>query len=108
MVFGDNGKPIAEEERTGNIRFRGEGYQRALREGVTYTLDFPLSVKGPFQIRVAVRDDETSKIGSAGQFVELPNLRNGRLMMSGIVARAVTNNDSPEPVASGPAVRQFH
>jgi len=108
MVFGDNGKPIAEEERTGNMRFRGEGYQRALREGVTYTLDFPLSVKGPFQIRVAVRDDETSKIGSAGQFVELPNLRDGRLMMSGIVARAVTNNDSPEPVASGPAVRQFH
>lgn len=108
MVFGDNGKPIAEEERTGNIRFRGEGYQRALREGVTYTLDFPLSVKGPFQIRVAVRDDETSKIGSAGQFVELPNLGNGRLLMSGIVARAATNNDSPEPVASGPAVRQFH
>jgi hypothetical protein len=108
MVFGDNGKPVAEEERTGNIRFRGEGYQRALREGVTYTLDLPLNLKGPFQIRVAVRDDETSKIGSAGQFVELPNLRSGRLMMSGIVARTFANNDVAETVASGPAVRQFH
>src|SRR5215831_2019298 len=108
MVFGDNGKPVAEEERTGTIRFRGGGYQRALREGVTYTLDFPLAVKGPFQIRLAVRDDQTSNIGSAGQFVELPNLSNGRLAISGIVARAVTDPDKPEPIAGGPAVRQFH
>jgi VWFA-related protein len=108
MVFGDNGVPVAEEERDGNIRFRGEAYERALREGFSYSIDFPIKLKGAFQVRVAVRDENTAKLGSAGEFVQLPNLSDGRLAMSGIVARPAVTDESAEPVANGPAVRQFH
>ena len=108
VVFGDNGRIVAQEDRTGRLRFRGGGYERVTREGITYSFDLPLKARGPFQFRVAVRDSNTSKIGSAGQFVEVPDLRKGRLAISGIVARVVAGSAGDrEAVATGPAVRQF-
>jgi hypothetical protein len=64
-----------------------------------------------------VRDSGSSRIGSAGKFVEIPDLRRGDLAMSGIVAREVITsarssgqisaNDENELITSGPAVRRF-
>jgi len=109
VVFGDNGRIVAKEDRNGRLRFRGNGYERASREGITYSFDLPVKQRGAFQFRVAVRDANTAKIGSAGQFVDVPNLRGGRLALSGIVARAVAAGPAgvAEAVATGPAVRQF-
>ncbi|MFN2577473.1 MAG: VWA domain-containing protein [Pyrinomonadaceae bacterium] len=110
VVFGDNGKIMAQEDRTGTLRYRGSAYERAMREGIPYAFDVPVSIRGAFQFRLAVRDLNSSKIGSAGQFVEVPNLRNGRLALSGIVARAA--DDQPkgpqdDGLETGPVVRQF-
>ena len=109
VVFGDNGRIVSKEDRNGRLRFRGNGYERASREGITYSFDVPVKRRGAFQFRVAVRDANTAKIGSAGQFLEVPNLRKGELALSGIVARAMapeTAGDA-QTVATGPAVRQF-
>jgi VWFA-related protein len=110
VVFGDNGRVIAKEDRNGRLRFRADGYDRALREGIAYSFDIPVKARGAFQFRVAVRDLTSNKIGSAGQFIDVPNLRAGALAISGIVAREIPANGvipDTEPVASGPAVRQF-
>ena len=110
VVFGDNGRVIAKEDRNGRLRFRADGYDRALREGIAYMFDIPVKARGAFQFRVAVRDLTSNKIGSAGQFIDVPSLRAGALSMSGIVAREIAANGvipDTEPVASGPAVRQF-
>jgi hypothetical protein len=42
---------------------------------------------GAFQFRVAVRDGGSSRIGTAGEFVEIPDLHSGQLSLSGIVVR---------------------
>jgi len=110
VIFGDNGRVIAKEDRNGRLRFRDNAYERAMREGIAYSFDIPVKTRGAFQFRVAVRDLTSNKIGSAGQFIDVPNLQAGALALSGIVARELPANGvipDTEPVASGPGVRQF-
>jgi VWFA-related protein len=114
MLFGDNGRIVGEQDQAGSLRYKGAGYERAMREGVTYSFDIPLKLRGAFQFRVAVRDEPTARIGAAGQFVEIPDLKNGRLALSGVVAREDENtttpaqpNDQGDLVSTGPAVRRF-
>src|SRR5690242_21432976 len=38
-----------------------------------------------FRSRVALRDHGSDKLGSANQFVEVPNLKKGHLVLSGVV-----------------------
>lgn len=115
VIFGDNGRVLTEQDQTGTLRLRGTAYERALREGIAYSFDVPSKLRGVFQFRVAVRDLATAHIGAAGQFVEIPNLRNGRMVLSGVVARedgdmtAATPlpNEHSDIVSTGPAVRRF-
>jgi VWFA-related protein len=113
MLFGDNGRVIQEVNQRGSIGVAPNTYDRTLREGVIYTFDLPAKVGG-IQFRVAVRDVATGRIGSAGQFVDVPNLQSGLLAMSGIVMREQNTNGSPandrfpDDVRVGPAVRRFH
>ena len=109
-AFGDNGRIIASQDRTGLMRFRGPDYDRARREGIVYTVDVPMHAPGAFQFRVAVRDENTARLGSAGHFVQVPDLHKGELTLSGIVARELAPEAAlgTEPIAVGPALRQFH
>lgn len=113
MIFGDNGRVLGREDRSGRLKLRGDAYQRALSDGVVYMFDIPVKARGPFQFRVAVRDQDSGRIGSAGQYVDVPNLQTGRLALSGIVAREenslrTSGNESYDDVNTGPAIRRFH
>jgi hypothetical protein len=72
MVFGDNGQVVTEQRRTHTLTLRGATYERALRDGLDFALDLPLKKPGAYQVRVAVRDAATSRVGAAGQFIEVP------------------------------------
>jgi hypothetical protein len=106
MLFGDNGKVVADKNQTAGFRMRPEQYDQARREGILYAFDIPATVSGPLQFRVAVRDTTSSHVGAAGQFVEIPDLGNGRLAVSGIVVRDEATLGS-EAGNTGPAVRRF-
>ena len=119
VLFGDNGKVISQQDQTGTFRVRGAQYQRALSDGLVYAFDLPIKQRGALQFRVAVRDSASSRIGAAGQFVEVPDLRKGDLALSGIFARGLNTGkgatatspsdpkDDVELLAAGPAVRRF-
>lgn len=120
MLFGDNGKVVGEEDQSGSLRLRGDAYERALREGFVYSFDVPAKQRGAIQFRVAVRDLKSSRIGAAGQFVEVPDISGGRLALSGIVVRSTSDNvvspmelrqdsndDFRENVVHSPAMRKF-
>jgi VWFA-related protein len=110
ILFGDNGKIIQEANQRGSIAVAANTYDRSLREGVIYTFDLPTKIGG-IQFRVALRDVATGRIGSAGQFVDIPNLQSGLLAISGIVMREQTAAGATDPfpdVRVGPAVRRFH
>ena len=118
-MFGDNGKVIEQKDMAGTLRYRGAEYDRAVRDGVVYGFDVPIKQRGGVQFRVAVRDTASSRIGAAGQFVEVPDLQKGDLAISGIfvrglvaqrkttVAASQSLTTDNEIVAAGPGVRRF-
>jgi len=82
--------------------------EAALREGAVYTLDVPVRKRGAYQIRAAVRDEGSAKVGSASQFVEIPDLKKARFALASIILqdRAVSTAHADFPGIT-PARRQF-
>jgi hypothetical protein len=122
MTFGDNGIPIDQVGRTYTIELPEELYQRAQREGFVYIMTVPVKKPGPYQLRVALRDSATDHIGSASQFVDVPDLKKNRLALSGLALRGTSRMNGQagdDPAAqqegvdrgsaeAGPAVRHYH
>jgi hypothetical protein len=84
------------------------GMERALQRGVAYTLDLAVPHPGPYQFRMAVRDQKTGKVGSASHFLEIPDLKRVRMALTSVVLGKDT--PSPESELSArltPARRQF-
>jgi hypothetical protein len=117
ILFGDNGRAADQQTREVKLRLSRDTYQNALQSGLVYTLDTPIKQAGAFQYRVALRDQASSRIGSAGQFIQVPNLARGQMALSGLVllkeipekpGNVARQQDAREAISAGPAVRQFH
>ncbi len=87
--FGDNGAAIEQIGKSYTLALKKDGYDVLLKEGFVYDFSFPFKKAGAYQLRVAIRDRGTEKIGSANQFVEVPNLKKGRLTISGVVLESI-------------------
>ena len=83
--FGDNGVPVDRIRRIYTMTIKMAGYEELLRDGFIYDFSIPVKKPGAYQFRVAIRDHGSEKVGSANQFVEVPNLKKGRLELSGVV-----------------------
>jgi len=82
MSFGDNGVPFDQLKDTFNITLDEAGYRKYVKSGLIYNFIFPIEKPGAYQLRVAVRDHNSDKVGSANQFVMVPNLKKGNLVLS--------------------------
>jgi VWFA-related protein len=125
LTFGENGQVLDEVNRTETVRARGEAFDHLMRSGLVYTLRAPVRKPGAYQLRVVVRDAASEKVGSASQFIEVPDLKKERLALSGLVLSApqdagaetgvpAAGAKAPASAAgedakfmSGPAVRRF-
>jgi VWFA-related protein len=85
VTYGDNGAVLDQLAKTHTVRVRGESYKRALRDGFVYVLTVPIKKPGAYQLRTALRDIATERVGSASQFIEVPNISKNRLTLSGII-----------------------
>lgn len=83
--FGNNGVPVDQISRTYTMTLKKEMMANALERGLVYDFSFPMKKTGAYQLRVAIRDHGSEKVGSANQFVEVPNLTKKRLTLSGVV-----------------------
>jgi VWFA-related protein len=96
VTFGDNGTVVDSVNRIQTVRVRGETYKRVLENGFVYTLVVPIKKPGAYQLRAALRDTATERVGSASQFIEVPNIGKNRLALSGI---AVIGTDPTDKTA---------
>ena len=85
VVFGDNGAILEKVTRGANLSLPESDYQQAREQGIRLSFDIPVKRSGAFQVRVAARDRPSSRIGSAGQFVLVPDLKKKQVAVSGIV-----------------------
>ena len=102
VTFGDNGVEMDQSSKTFTVRLHGATYKNALDHGFVYTVNHPVKKPGAYQLRAAVRDAGTEKIGSASQFIEVPDLTKGHLTLSGLIVRA-SRPAAPAPPPSAPA-----
>lgn len=91
-TFGDNGVPVDYINKTYTMRIKNDSqeHRQILEKGFVYNINVPIKKPGAYQLRVALRDAQDEKIGSANQFVEVPNLKKERLTLSGVVLQNMT------------------
>ncbi len=111
MAFDENGIQADKISSSFTLTADAQVYQKIISEGVVYNFIYPVKKPGAYQMRVAIRDRETGKIGSASQFIEVPNLKSKRLTLSGIVLENLTiaqwqkiNQNSPVQIKTDPMV----
>jgi VWFA-related protein len=118
--FGDNGVAVDQLGKSYTMTLSKERYAEFVKRGFVYDLAFPVKKPGAYQLRIALKDLATNKIGSASQYVDIPNLKKKRLTLSGVALenisfpayqKRVANNGNPVPGDSEPlidtATRQF-
>lgn len=110
VVFGDNGSLIEQMRRGATLTFTDSELEQAKTNGIGLGINMPVKRHGSYQIRIAVRDRHSSKIGSAGQFVLVPNLKDKQLAVSGIVLgkldQAAAQNSADQTITN-PGGRRF-
>jgi hypothetical protein len=77
-------QPMQQRQRRLEIRLSEAQYQQALREGFLLTLIDPMKLPGTFLMRAVVRDAASERIGSASQYVQVPDTRKGQMAITGI------------------------
>jgi hypothetical protein len=102
--------------RTAKLAVPREMYPELLKSGFVYALELPVKKPGAYQLRAVLRDTATQRLGSAMQFVNVPDFKNGRLTLSGIVLTEESGTQkageqqeqSPRAAQAGsPALRVF-
>lgn len=85
-----SGKTIARVAKTYSLNLKEENYQKLLEKGLVYMMNVPIKKAGAHQLKIAFRDSKSGKIGSASQFVEVPNIQKNQLSLSGMLLQNFT------------------
>lgn len=83
--FGENGRVADQFSDRQTIEAPAGAYEGLLRDGLSFVLNVPTKQPGSYQLRMAVRDAASSRVGAAGQYVQVPDLKQQGLTLSGIV-----------------------
>ena len=104
VTFDADGRQIDGADKTWKFRVPQATYEQIREKGLLYSIHVPVKTAGAYQMRVVLRDFTTGQLGSATQFIEVPDLKKGRLALSGIVLAA----EQPRSVgAANPGEGQF-
>jgi VWFA-related protein len=114
VTFGEDGRVVDQLNRVETIRVPADSLEQFKKEGMVYDLNVPVKRPGAYQLRIAVRDSATERTGSAGQFVEVPDLTKRRLALSGLVVASPAPQPAAQVMPAGlseqqadPATRRF-
>ncbi|HEX8493675.1 MAG TPA: VWA domain-containing protein [Pyrinomonadaceae bacterium] len=84
VILNTEGKPAASFQTKLNVNSLPENQANADDAGVIYNHRAPLS-PGLYQVRVAARDERSGRIGSAMQWIEIPDLKSKTLSLSSLL-----------------------
>ena len=122
VTLNEKNEVVDEFNRTHTIRFPAAHIDAITSNGLIYTADIPVKKPGAYNFRVALRDASSRQMGSAGQQIEVPDLKKSRLLLSGLtVGEVELQNGKPVMPAdekpqngfslvasvSHPAIRRF-
>lgn len=102
--LGEDGKVVDQFSDTQKLDVKGEAFPGVLRNGLSFVLNVPVKKSGAYQLRVAIRDVASDRIGSAGQFVQVPDVTKNHLSLSGVVISGL--NQAANQAPGGDALLQ--
>jgi VWFA-related protein len=102
ITFGDNGVALDQIGRTYVIQLPDDVYKRTLRDGLVYYVTVPVKKPGAYQLRMSFRDTASERVGSASQFIDVPDLKKNRLSLSSVVLRGTLPNATRANAADAP------
>ncbi len=122
VTLNEKNEVVDEFNRTHTIRFPAAHLAAIKQNGLIYTADIPVKKPGAYNFRVAIRDVTSRLLGSAGQQIEVPDLKKKGLVLSGLTIGEVElqngkpvmpsvekaqNGFAPVSTVSNPAIRRF-
>ncbi len=90
VSFNENGIPVSQVAKRFDVKVSAKGYEKLLADGIALNMSFAAKPKNSQQIKIAVRDVNTNKIGTASQTIALPNFDKKDVNLSGIVMQNYT------------------
>lgn len=122
VTLNEKNEVVDEFNRTHTIRFPAANLVHVKQSGMIYSADIPVKKPGAYNFRVAMRDVTSKQLGSAGQQIEVPDLKKNGLLLSGLIIGEVAFKDG-KPImpsveksengfaavatVSNPAIRRF-
>src|ERR1035438_10049066 len=107
-AYRDDGRVTVLAERNYRVNLPPAEYRDWLEYGLSLPFLMKLPGPGAWQIRVVVADSASDRLGSATQFVQIPDIPQGGLALSGLSLRGAppADNAPPDP-RTEPAGRVF-
>jgi hypothetical protein len=100
FVVDSNGKTVDGFSEELSVNLLPEHYEQSLKTGFLATRF--LTVKpGVYQMRVLVRETDTGKLGTANNFIDVPNLKSDRLALSSIFTAPPKDQQGRVPESAG-------
>lgn len=101
MAFDADGTQVAHLTTGFEVALKDAATDDALQDGLAYTLLVPIPKAGGFQLRFAVRDRQSGRLGSAGEFVEIADVPRGAFALSGIALQGGEGADALRAYTAG-------
>jgi hypothetical protein len=74
VTIGDQGQVVDSTSKTFTMTLKADAYDTALKNGLFLRFRHPVKKPGFYTMRVALRDEDSQKVGSANQFIEVPDV----------------------------------
>jgi hypothetical protein len=103
VVVDEEGKSVSQFSDRVELSLTPEAKERALRNGLTYRKTVAVR-PGFLQARIAVRADGSGHLGSASQWVEVPDLSRAALALSSILVLAEGEDGGASPPTARGAI----
>lgn len=83
-AYGAKSEVVASSDRTFRVALTPDEMNQTLASGLLYGFEIEISRPGPYQLRVAARDANSERVGSAATFVEVPDFNRAGLALSSV------------------------
>ena len=107
VVYDENGQIMGDiQSYRADLNLTPANYEQLLKEGIRYQKSVALK-PGLYQVRLVAREANSSKVGSAFQWVHLPDLKAGPLALSSVFLYAAAAGAGEAAMKDVQAVRRF-
>ncbi len=83
-VFNMDGSQAGGKNMAFSVIVPPEKIEKVASAGMQYTLDVPVSGAGPYQIRAAIRDQKSTRIGSSYAYLSIPDFNKRRVSLASL------------------------